>query len=157
MLPKFAAISRWRRRDPVYAFVVGSILLVEADPETCDRWSDALGTAGHAVFAVAAMRDALELIREGGIEVVVIDAYDSCAGVVELARSMQALPDAPPVVLVSSSPLAPEISVRISAAQFLPKPCEPFEVVDAVHQLSAHRPVLVLEDDEATGPNRYFV
>src|SRR5262245_14763949 len=86
-------------RDPGYAFAVGSILLVEADSETCDRWSTALGAAGHAVLAATVMRGALPLIREGGIDVVVIDAYDSCVGVVELARNINALPDAPPIVL----------------------------------------------------------
>jgi CheY-like chemotaxis protein len=105
-------------------------------------------------MAAAAMGDALLLIRDGGIDAVVIDAHDSCAGVVELARSIDALPDAPPVVLVSSSPLAPEISARIGAAGFLPKPCEPGELAEVVRRFSgALRPVLVLEDDP-TGPTR---
>jgi CheY-like chemotaxis protein len=131
-------------------------LLVEADPETCDRWSTALGAAGHAVLAATAMADALPLIREGGIDVVVIDDYDSCVGVVELARGIDALPDAPPIVLVSGSPAAPEISARIGTAQFLPKPCEPAELVAIVGRfLGRFRPVLVVED-EPTGPTRQF-
>ncbi|MGN6110343.1 MAG: response regulator [Kofleriaceae bacterium] len=135
---------------------MGSILLVEADPETCERWSTALGAAGHAVLAATAMRDALGLIRDGGIDVVVIDAHDSCAGVVELARGINALPDAPPIVLVSNSPEAPEISARISAAQFLPQPCETHEIVAAVgHRLGQLRPVRIVED-EPTGPLRQF-
>jgi DNA-binding NtrC family response regulator len=133
---------------------VGSILLVEADPETCGRWSADLGIAGHAVQTATAMRDALSAIREGGIDVVVIDAYDPSVGVVELAAALERLPDTPPLVLVSSSPVAPEISARICAAHFLAKPCEPNELVDVVDRLLGHhRPVLVL-DDEPTGPVR---
>src|SRR5262249_39971801 len=137
-------------------FAVGSILLVEADPETYGRWSANLGNAGHSVLTATAWRDALAAIREGGIDVVVIDVYDPCVGVLELAEALETLPDTPPLVLVSGSPAAPEISARICAAHFLAKPCEPEELVDVVERLvGAVRPVLVLED-EPTGPVRLY-
>lgn len=131
---------------------MGSILLVEADPDTIDRWSRALETAGHDAVATHSMRDALPSIHEGGIDLVVID-FDTCPGVIELARAIDLLPDAPPIVLVSGSPAAPEVSVRIGAAQFIAKPCEPSEIVAVVsRQLapsrSAHK--LELNDDEPT-------
>lgn len=107
---------------------MGSILLVEADPDTGDRWSSALTEAGHDAVIAKVMREALPAIREGGFDLVVVD-YDTCPGVVELARALESLPDAPPIVLVSSSPDAPTISVRIGAAQFIAKPCEPSEIV----------------------------
>jgi DNA-binding NtrC family response regulator len=131
-------------------------LLVEADPETCGRWAADLAQAGHAVLTATAMRDALTAIREGGIDVVVIDVYDPCVGVLELAEALETLPDTPPIVLVSGSPAAPEISARICAAHFLAKPCEPDELVDVVARLLGQlRPVLVL-DDEPTGPVRIY-
>ncbi len=135
---------------------MGSILLVESDPDTCDQWSMALGAAGHAVLAASALREALPLIRDGGIDVVVIDAYDPRSGIVELARGIEALPDAPPIILISGSPEAPEISARIGAATFLAKPCEPDEVVAAVARLLGEiRPVRAFED-EPTGPSRQY-
>ncbi|MEO8705479.1 MAG: response regulator [Kofleriaceae bacterium] len=135
---------------------MGSILLVESDPDTSDEWSEALASVGHSVHAVGAMREALPLIREGGIDAVVIDTYDPRGGIIELARSIEALPDAPPVILVSDSPDAPEISARIGAATFLPKPCEPTELVAAVARLLGElRPVRAFED-EPTGPSRQF-
>ncbi len=135
---------------------MGSILLVESDPVTHDGWSLALTNAGHSVLTAITMREALPVICDGGIDVVVIDAYDPRVGVVELARAIAALPDAPPVVLVSGSPSAPEISARIGAATFLPKPCEPGELVDAIRRLvSDHRPVQVF-DDEPTGATRQY-
>jgi CheY-like chemotaxis protein len=134
---------------------VGSILLVETDPETRGVWGAALSADGHDVIATST-RDALRIIGDGGIDVVVIDAYDPRIGVVELARGLEALPDAPPIVLVSSSPHAPEISVRIGAAAFVTKPCEPSEVADITRRLMGHlRPVRIVESDEdPTGPNR---
>lgn len=141
---------------PGYSFTVGSILLVEADVTTSKEWEAAMAGAGHDVTTASGMREALRLVRDGGIDVVVIDCYDPRAGVVELARGMEALPDAPSIVLISGSPAAPEISARIGAATFLPKPCEPSEVVTAVGRLLGHlRPVRFL-DDEPTGPTRQF-
>lgn len=131
---------------------MGSILLVEADSVIGEQWSAALTAEGHAVVIATTMRDVLPVIREGGIDVVVIDAYDPRAGVVELARSIEAVPDAPPIILVSGSPSAPEISARIGAAAFLPKPCDLADLMAAVTRVSgAVRPVLV-PDDDLSGP-----
>lgn len=135
---------------------MGSILLVESDQETCDGWSVALANAGHSVLRAITMREALPVICDGGIDVVVIDAYDPTRGVVELARAVSALPDAPPLILISGSPSAPEISARIGAATFLAKPCEPAELVHAIGRLvNDHRPVQVFEDEPTGSTHRY--
>jgi DNA-binding response OmpR family regulator len=132
---------------------VGSILLVESDPHSYDG---AVSAAGHSVLTATGMRDALPLLRDGGIDVVVIDGNDRCTGVVELARSIEILPDAPPIILVSDSPAAPEISARIGAAVFLPKPCEPAELVAVIGRLLGElRPVRVVDDDEPTGRTHF--
>lgn len=111
--------------------------------------------AGHEVLVAITLREAYLRISEGGIDAVVIDSYDPRVGVVELARSMNALPDAPPVVLVSPSPYAPEISARISATAFLPKPCEPSELVAVIARVVGDvRPVRLFEDEDPTGPVR---
>lgn len=127
---------------------MGSVLLVEADAATSDEWAAAIAASGHSVLIASGMREALRMVREGGFDVVVIDAYEPRAGVVELARGMNALPDAPPIVLVSESPAAPRVSVRIGAATFVPKPCEPGEVATAVGRLLGRvRPLFVVEDE----------
>ncbi len=122
---------------------------------TCDLWSTAVSAAGHAVLAAPSMKDALPLIRDGGIDAVVIDAHDPRIGVVELARSIEALPDGPPIILLSGSPAAPEISARIGVAAFLPKPCDASDVVAVVNRLLGQlRPVRMIED-EPTGPTPF--
>jgi len=133
---------------------VDSILLVEADVAISEQWAAALTAADHSVLAASGMREALRLVQEGGIDVVVLDVYDPRAGVVELARGMEALSDAPPIILISGSPSSPEISARIGAATFLPKPCEPSEVVAVVARLLERlRPVRVV-DAGPPGPPR---
>jgi DNA-binding NtrC family response regulator len=111
--------------------------------------------AGHEVLLAITLREAYLRISEGGIDAVVVDSYDPRIGVVDLARSMNALPDAPPIVLVSTSPHAPEISARIGAMAFLPKPLETSELVAVVDRLTSDvRPVRNFEDEDPTGPVR---
>jgi len=111
--------------------------------------------AGHEVLVAITLREAYLRISEGGIDAVVIDSYDPRVGVTELAKSVNALPDGPPLVLVSPSPYAPEISARIGATAFLPKPCEPSELVAIVDRLAGDvRPVRNFEDEDPTGPVR---
>lgn len=115
----------------------------------------ALRAAGHDVEISSEAHEALVLAREGGIDVVVVDTANPRSGVVELVRGLQQLPDAPPVVLVSDSPDAPEISARIGAAAFLAKPVEIAELLSIVNRLCGRtRPVLLIDDDEPTGPVR---
>lgn len=137
---------------------MGSILVVQSDPDARDSLGIALREAGHEVISAFAVREAALRLREGGIDVVVIDAYDPRVGIPELARHMEALPDAPPLVLLSGSPHAPEISARIGAAAFIPKPYESGEVVGAIDRVAGHvRPVRVIDDeDEPTGPVRHI-
>ena len=139
---------------------MGSVLLVESDPETRERLGSFLRDAGHEVVVAVTSHDAFLRTSEGGIDVIVVDAYDPRGGTVELARSLNTLPDAPPIILVSSSPEAPEISARIGAAAFLAKPCDPADLVAAVARSTGQaRPVRIFDDfadDEPTGPARNF-
>lgn len=116
--------------------------------------------AGHEVLVAVTSREAFLRTSEGGIDVIVVDAYDPRVGAVELARNLNSLPDSPPLILVSSSPAAPEISARIGAAAFLTKPCDPEDLVSAVARSTGEvRPVRILSDyadDEPTGPARNF-
>jgi len=124
---------------------MGSILLVESEPGTRERLAAALEDREHEVLGAATAGEAFARTSEGGIDVIVVDAADPTVGV-DLARSLQALPDAPPLVLVSSSPAAPEISARIGAAAFLPKPFEIGELAAIIARHVELRPVRVFED-----------
>lgn len=114
--------------------------------------------AGHEVLLAFTMREAFLRISEGGIDAVVVDSYDPRIGVSELAKNMDALPDAPPLLLVSASPHAPEISARIGAAAFVAKPVDMPELLAVITRLvgSDVRPVRSFEDEDPTGPVRSF-
>jgi CheY-like chemotaxis protein len=137
---------------------VGSLLLVESDPDTRNRLGNALQGCHHEVLITYSMRDAFMRVSEGGIDVILIDSYDPRVGVVELVREINLLPDTPPVVLVSASPHAPEISARIGAAAFVPKPIVVADLLEVIERVSgALRPVRAIEDfgdEEPSGSTR---
>jgi DNA-binding NtrC family response regulator len=136
---------------------MGSILLVGSDRDARDRFAAALFGAGHEVLVADTIGDAFLRISEGGIDAVVIDSYDPRVGVTELAKRMDTLPDSPPLLLLSASPHAPEISARVGAAAFIAKPVEADELVEKLARFVGEvRPVrsLSFEDEDPTGPVR---
>ncbi|HEY1548010.1 MAG TPA: hypothetical protein VGG28_09320 [Kofleriaceae bacterium] len=129
---------------------MGSILVVEAEPDHQDRLGATVRGAGHEVVGAVTAADAFSRTSEGGIDVIVVDDPSIAT---DLARALHALPDPPPVVLVSSSPLAPEISAHIGAAAFLPQPFEADELMRVIARHVEPRPVRLFAefaDDEPT-------
>src|SRR5262245_40094448 len=138
---------------------MGTVLVVQPDPDVSNAWQAALSADGHDVLGAGGVREALGHIKEGGIDIVVIDAYDgrdTRSGITELVSALEHIPDPPPLILVSGLPNAPDLSARIGAAGFVPKPCEPEDVATEVARVtgSGVRPVLPI-DDEPTGPRRF--
>lgn len=146
------------------AGTLGTVLLVQSDAVLRGAWTRALSAQHHSVIPAADLQTAIGHAREGGIDVVVFDGsereHDGRALVEELDR----LPEPPPVVLVSSSPRAPELSAHLGAASFVPKPCTGDDIVAECDRLSARRTRQVVEDEiterrhfddlEETGPVR---
>lgn len=127
---------------------MGAVLVVETDPDTRSQIEPVVAGIGIDLLRASSLREALMMISDGGIDVVILDSYDPRVGVIELARSMDALPDAPPLVLISRSPHAPEISARIGAAAFLAKPLDQGELAAVVERLLGDvRPVRVVNDE----------
>jgi CheY-like chemotaxis protein len=138
--------------DCVYIASVSTVLVVQPDPLLNDAWCQTLAVRGHEVLAVSGVIDGIQRAREGGIDVVVLDSVDPSRSARALIDELQRLPEPPPLILVSSSPHAPELSAHIGAAAFVPKPCEPDDLADEVQRVAtvAVRR-LVHIDDEPTG------
>jgi DNA-binding NtrC family response regulator len=135
------AVERW------YIASVSTVLVVQPDPLLNEEWCQTLAVRGHEVLAVSGVIDGIQRAREGGIDVVVVDSYDTSGAVSELVAELDRLPDAPPLILVSSSPHAPELSAHIGAAAF-----EPEDLADEVQRVATVRVRrLVHIDDEPTG------
>lgn len=132
---------------------MGTILVVQADPVLRVAWGDALRKRGHAAIEVGDVAEGVRHAREGGIDVVVLDSVDPSRSARALIDELQRLPEPPPLILVSSSPRAPEQSAHLGAASFLPKPCAPDDVAAVAESMVSARP-RGFEDDEPTGRRR---
>jgi CheY-like chemotaxis protein len=135
---------------------VSTILLVQPDLRLNERWAEALSQGGHEVLSVSGGGDGVARAREGGIDVVVLDAVDGDSSVREMIAELERLPDAPPLVLVSESPNAPELSAQVGAAGFLPKPCSSEDLVEIVGRVASASVRLAPFEDETTSPRNKF-
>jgi DNA-binding response OmpR family regulator len=132
---------------------VGTILVVQADPVLRAEWSEALRHRGHAVLEASDVAAGVAHAREGGIDLVVLDSLDPSRSAKALIDELQRLPEPPPLILVSSSPQAPEQSAHLGAVAFVPKPCAPDDVAAVADSVVSARP-RGFEDDEPTGRRR---
>lgn len=114
---------------------VSTVLVVQSDPALIDSWCSALEAAGHEVLASKAFTEGITRVREGGVDIIVVDSEGS-GGFTDFVAELLVLPDPPPFVMVSSSPKAPEESAHYGASAFLPKPCPAEEIEDTVHRLT---------------------
>ena len=154
---------------------MSTTLLVEPDDALSLRWAGALRDVGHDVICTrelgsaskqvtglgrGSVRVTLDHVREGGVDVVVVDAVGGHAAVTALVDALGRLPDAPPLVLLSGFPDGPELSARIGASGFLPMPCDTDEILREVGritggQVRSSQAALVIPplafDDEPTG------
>jgi DNA-binding response OmpR family regulator len=130
--------------------IVSTVLIVQSDPELNDGWTLTLEASGHTVLAARATTDGIERVREGGIDIIVVDTEDGGESLTEFVAELDRLPDAPPFVLVSASPQVPQMSARLGAAGFLPKPCESREVDELVKRVAPRMPHV---EDEPTQPH----
>lgn len=114
---------------------MASLLLIAAPGDDTRATRDRLVVAGHDVVQLSSIDDAIANMREGGIDLLLLNTHDSLGNLSQLVASLNRLVDAPPLLLMSDSPRAPEISARIGAAGFLPTPCEPDDVLFEVARL----------------------
>jgi len=135
---------------------VSTILLLQPDGDLHDRWSEALTRNGHDVLSVRALDDGVARAREGGIDVIVVDSPGGDGTVRALVGELERLPDAPPLVLVSESPDAPELSAQVGAAGFLPKPCSSEDLIELVSRVASATVRIQRFEDETTSPKHKF-
>ncbi|MEM9490424.1 MAG: hypothetical protein AAGC55_14855, partial [Myxococcota bacterium] len=130
---------------------MSTVLVVQTDRQLSEEWSYAAESSGHAVICAHAIEDGVRRVREGGIDVILVDHGDSDDALAEFVNEIERLPDPPPFVLISDSLRAPEISAHLGAAAFLPKPCPLEEIVNILERFGAI-PVGRFLEDEPTEP-----
>lgn len=126
-------------------FVGGTVLILRPDALSDDLWTPELERLGYTVLYAEEANQALVHIRYGGVDCVVIDASsDSTERVNDFVKRLSERDDAPPFVLVSSSPSAPTYSAKLGAAAFVPKPCGAGELDYVLTKMSPRPQVAAL-------------
>ncbi len=117
--------------------VAGTILILRPERTTDDSWTLDLEQLGYTVLSAEEPGQALVHVRTGSVDLVVIDGTaetcDVVAGFVSLLGQEK---HAPPFVLASSCPEAPQDSARLGAAAFLPKPCHAGDVTHVLARVA---------------------
>ena len=118
---------------------MSAVLILEPDTALREEFCSVMESNGIAAIPADVAALAIERLREGGIDVAVVD-FEMDGELEKLASGMQSLPDPPQLVLVSSSVQAPTLSARLGAAAFVPKPCSGQDLYDVVNGLIIGRP-----------------
>jgi DNA-binding NtrC family response regulator len=111
------------------------LVLLASDIGTRDAWRRQLEARRHAVIVASTAQAAVARLREGGVDIVVVD-YEVIGGIGVLMAGLERLPDAPPIVLLASAVDAPAVSAKLGAAAFVPKPCTLEELASVVDRVA---------------------
>lgn len=117
---------------------MSTLVLLASDIGARDALRVSLKSHGFDVIVAPHANDAVDRLREGGVDVVVVD-YEVEGGIDPLLAGLAKLPDAPPLVLISGAIDAPAVSARLGAAAFVAKPCIIEELVDVLRRATSSR------------------
>lgn len=108
---------------------MASLVLIASDVGFREAWRVELEAHRHDVILATTVMAAIDRLREGGIDVLLVD-HEVIGGIRQLLAGLERLPDAPPFVLISGAVDAPALSAHIGAAAFLTR-------VNAIEELAA--------------------
>lgn len=128
---------------------MSTVLLISAG--RAGEWADALEGSGISLLVAKELTGGVKRLREGGIDLVVIDAQGDCDSLLELVDELDVLPDPPPFLLTSASSQAPTLSARLGAIGFLPQPCTSDEMMEALTR-ALPGPIVTAVEDSPTRP-----
>lgn len=121
----------------------GRVLAVDDDPHVLRLLARMLARFAGEVVSASTCDEGLSVLRDGGVDLLVIDVHLGERNGVELARAAATLHPVPPVVAVTGA-ASPEDGLmlgRAGVAQLLQKPFTIEHLRDALAQLEPPRPV----------------
>jgi DNA-binding NtrC family response regulator len=131
---------------------VAAILVVDPDVDQVRVIQTALEAAGHAACLASSSRSAIQQLRDGGIELLIVH-YVPGVDLDTLTDHLARLPSPPPFVLVSGALDGPAKSAHHGAAEFVMRPVRPEELMRVVQRLLESRSGSNPFDDGPTRPN----
>ena len=114
-----------------------TILCIDGRPEALDVWKTALEGAGYRVLATTSGNQGIDLFRQGGVDLVVVDLKSRDTHGAEVARQLRKLnPRLPVIMLCGSYWWPPEAALEFVSALVI-KGDGAQAIVDKVQELLA--------------------
>lgn len=117
------------------------VLVVEDAPAMQLLVKYILEQVGHHPVVVSSVREALEELEQGLIDVIVTDLYLPEQSGLELLQQLRGAPGSPPIVVLTSAgeDRMREEAMSLGARAFLTKPFSRYELLDAIFLASRPR------------------
>jgi two-component system OmpR family response regulator len=110
------------------------ILMVDDDPGIRDVVADFLGRHGYEVETAADGREMDDALERGPVDLIVLDIMLPGEDGLAICRRLAAGPETPPIIMLSAMGEDTDriIGLEVGADDYLPKPCNPRELLARV-------------------------
>jgi len=117
-----------------------NVVIAEQDTSMARSISDTLSADGHACTVASSPEEALELVRSGGCEVVIMNlSLGGGAGMEVLSAARRANPDCQVIVVADKSSVAGAVeAMKRGATTYLQKPVNLVELSTVVEKVAEH-------------------
>ncbi|MDP1631513.1 MAG: response regulator [Caulobacter sp.] len=117
------------------------ILIVDDDPGIRDVIADFLGQHGYRVSQAADAREMAAVLDRGPVELIVLDVMMPGEDGLSICRRLSAQPGGPGIVMLSAMGEETDriVGLELGADDYLPKPCNPRELLARVRAVLRRR------------------